>query len=322
VLDHQTAGETVLHHSMLGRWLDGTQPHMRLLRLDHVIDVDDAIPCGFDLERRMDGVGLSAVVASAPDTTVLCIAKRSSTTVRATAATAEALSRLVDHLIARFPEEPPKNDEVPFDMWWSSGPGQSRHRRMLLAPAWQEVAGNYPATTRTHLERLMSAVGPSASGKLILWHGAPGTGKTTAIRALARAWQPWCSADLIADPERFFSDVAYMTAVMASTTSGYEADSWRLIIAEDADEYLRATARHDAGAALGRLLNLTDGLLGQGQNVLVLLTTNEDLGRLHPALTRPGRCLARIEFPRFNPQEAAQWLGEGSNRLFALKWGA
>jgi hypothetical protein len=51
--------------------------------------------------------------------------------------------------------------------------------------------------------------------------------------------------------------------------------------------------------ALSRLLNLTDGLLGQGRKVLVAITTNEDLTRLHPAVVRPGRCLARIECPRY-----------------------
>jgi hypothetical protein len=46
---------------------------------------------------------------------------------------------------------------------------------------------------------------------------------------------------------------------------------------------------------LARLLNLTDGLLGQGLSVIVAITTNEPLQRLHPAVTRPGRCLAEIE---------------------------
>ena len=39
---------------------------------------------------------------------------------------------------------------------------------------------------------------------------------------------------------------------------------------------IRGEAKHTAGQALSRLLNLTDGLLGQGRNVLVGVTTNED----------------------------------------------
>jgi len=30
--------------------------------------------------------------------------------------------------------------------------------------------------------------------------------------------------------------------------------------------------------------------------VIVLVTTNDDLRQLHPAVSRPGRCLAKVEF--------------------------
>ena len=67
-----------------------------------------------------------------------------------------------------------------------------------------------------------------------------------------------------------------------------------MLVLEDCDELIRADAKRGAGQALSRLLNLTDGVVGQGLDVLVCLTTNEDLHRLHPAITRPGRCLAEI----------------------------
>ena len=91
---------------------------------------------------------------------------------------------------------------------------------------------------------------------------------------------------------------------------------WRLLLLEDCDELIRGEAKHTAGQALSRLLNLTDGLLGQGRNVLVGVTTNEDLERLHPAVVRPGRCLARIEVGALTRAEAVGWLGtdEGVGR--------
>lgn len=51
-------------------------------------------------------------------------------------------------------------------------------------------------------------------------------------------------------------------------------------------------------------------MLGQGVNSLILLTTNEPLDALHPALVRPGRALARVGFTRFSSSEGAEWLGE------------
>ena len=52
---------------------------------------------------------------------------------------------------------------------------------------------------------------------------------------------------------------------------------------------------------------MVDGLIGQGLRVLVLVTTNELLRSLHPAVSRPGRCAEQIEFVAFTPEEADEW---------------
>src|SRR6185312_13324881 len=70
---------------------------------------------------------------------------------------------------------------------------------------------------------------------------------------------------------------------------------WRLLILEDCDELIRGEAKSTAGQALSRLLNLT----------------NELLDRLHPAVVRPGRCLAQIEVGPLTMAEAERWLGDG-----------
>jgi hypothetical protein len=99
---------------------------------------------------------------------------------------------------------------------------------------------------------------------------------------------------------------------------------WRLLLLEDCDELIRGEAKATSGQALSRLLNLTDGLLGQGRDVLVAITTNENLASLHPAVIRPGRCLAQIEVGPLSRAEALGWLDrEGADpaRLAASKLG-
>src|SRR5919199_2980337 len=91
---------------------------------------------------------------------------------------------------------------------------------------------------------------------------------------------------------------------------GEDAPQWRLIVIEDADELLRSDAKRESGQSLSRLLNVADGFIGQGVNALILITTNEPLGRLHPAVVRPGRCLAEVEFPPLTGAEAAALLGD------------
>ena len=88
----------------------------------------------------------------------------------------------------------------------------------------------------------------------------------------------------------------------------------RMLILEDCDELIAASAKERSGQGLARLLNLTDGLLGQGRSILVALTTNEPLTQLHPAIVRPGRCIAQIEVGKLSASERWQWLG-GRSRL-------
>ena len=199
--------------------------------------------------------------------------------------------------------------------FWSSGLQEPKSSaRTVTSPSWDEVVPNYARTTGVAVSTLTSMTGlADRSGRLVFWHGAPGTGKTTAVRALSRAWAPWCDTHYVTDPEQLFSNPQYLLEVAGGDEDDDEpTGKWRLIVAEDCDEYLRTDAAQRAGASLGRLLNLCDGILGHGLRVVVLLTTNEDLGGLHPAITRPGRCLSAVEFAPLSPPEAQAWLGPDS----------
>jgi ATPase family associated with various cellular activities (AAA) len=148
---------------------------------------------------------------------------------------------------------------------------------------------------------------PGVGGKFILFHGEPGTGKTNMIKTLAHEWREWCHVQYITDPEAFFGEGSqYLTQVLNRT-----APKWRLLVIEDAAELIRVDAReasHRQG--FSRLLNAVDGLIGQGLNIMVLVTTNEEVGKLHPALTRPGRCASMVEFTSLSREDADVWLNE------------
>jgi hypothetical protein len=200
-------------------------------------------------------------------------------------------------------------------VFWAYGPqGPQQTNRELDVPAWDQIEGNYAAETRVRLTALMDPdFRPGRGGQLILWHGEPGTGKTTAIRALAREWREWAKIHYITDSEKFFGEHAdYMLQVMLGEDhydpKGQKREPWRLLLLEDAGELLQKDAKERTGQALARFLNAVDGLIGQGLRVLTLVTTNEELGSWHPAVARHGRALASVEFKPLSVEEASAWL--------------
>ena len=214
------------------------------------------------------------------------------------------------------------DDRVPVT-FWSLGPhGPEPRLRMIDASPWETIRRNYSASVRENLDATMTAFEPGKGGLLLLWQGPPGTGKTWALRALVSEWLPWAEFHYITDPDAFFVESAsYMIDVLLADSyeaihepsgdiySEDAADKWRVLILEDTGELLSANAKEKYGQGLSRLLNVVDGLIGQGLRVLVLVTTNDELGELNPAVRRPGRCASQVEFVPMTAEEVAEWLG-------------
>jgi hypothetical protein len=239
-----------------------------------------------------------------------------------------------------FPPPDPSSAHKVNVQFWTYGPhGPIPSWREISVPEWSDLEGNYTDSTRSGLELLMRGFQPAHGGQLILWHGEAGTGKTFALRALAWEWRDWCEFHYIVDPDSFFGEHAdYLMSVLTqpgyaempdprmmrhmAMTGGYVAmgdggaeegegsKAWRLLVLEDTGELLTPDAKAVIGQGLSRFLNVVDGLIGQGLRVLVLVTTNEPIKTLHPAVARPGRCAANIEFWPLTAEESSAWFDQ------------
>jgi hypothetical protein len=290
----------------------GTEPFSRTKRLASVRAEATLLPPDVTPDRTATSDGNMATLSSGPGWTLRSVRWRSGGGMVCVTAATDELAESIVELAATGAEAPPapEDETVEIGFWHLTNNGPRRRAMPIEAPHWTDVRANYASDAAGAFDTLMAMSGETPTGKMLLVHGPPGTGKTTALRSLAREWRAWCQLDFVVDPERFFSSTGYLTEVIMGVD---ESDNrWRLLLLEDCDELIRPGAKESSGQALSRLLNLTDGLLGQGRRVLVAITTNEDLSRLHPAVIRPGRCLAQIAVERLPYAEAVAWLGRNA----------
>jgi hypothetical protein len=292
-----------------------------------------------DVLHRVVGDGTEQVLAE-QDGSLFQIALYSGWVhVQVAADDTEQIATTLAGLKERFPPPDPSSSHKVNVQFWTYGPhGPISSYREVSVPEWPDLEANYPEPTRSGLQALMQDFTPAHGGQLILWHGEAGTGKTFALRALAWEWRAWCEFQYIVDPDSFFGEHAdYLMGVLTQPgyaempdprvmrhmmmSGGYvnfgggaEEDgdgaskAWRVLVLEDTGELLTPDAKSIIGQGLSRFLNVVDGLIGQGLRILVLVTTNEPIKTLHPAVARPGRCAANIEFGRLSEAEANAWL--------------
>jgi len=305
VLEQYSELGTFLHLSAL---LERGHKHVVLRELDRHA-ADSVLPERAVVVRTIQGNANRHVLAEVDSALVLLQAWKSDAHIWVSADDEAIGTTIADEIQGRVPRPV---DERRVDVEFSDAHTGSRTLALDVCP-WNEARCRYPAGVRDALDILAGHV-PQLDGgrRLILWHGEPGTGKTSAVRALVHAWRTWADTVVVTDPGALLKEGRYLRRILLDSDND---ERWTLFVLEDAEALLR---KDTGGSAMGKLLNLADGLLGQGLRCLFLITTNEPLGAIHPAIVRPGRCLAQVEFGRLPAGQAAGLLGRPVDRSMTL----
>ena len=112
-------------------------------------------------------------------------------------------------LFTPFKSKNNEEDGVWVRFVYSGGGNVEERKDFIRCPSWSEVRGNYCGQTADAVASLMKLQDPWSRGRLIIWHGDPGTGKTFAIRALMMAWRKQFVFKVITDPEKLAADPGY-----------------------------------------------------------------------------------------------------------------
>jgi hypothetical protein len=261
----------------------------------------------------------------------------------------ETVDEISQTLEGALPVYVPEENKINVNFWSLSAQGMATStRRAIAAPSWDKVEQNYTQDAHEELSRLINTVNGKLprKGQLLLFHGNAGGGKTSFLRALARSWAEWCSISYILDCDKFLHAPEYMNTVMLEDVGKLQAKfdlddfefdlddvveedygrsevpedmRWKLIVLEDCGEVITQDAKSRTGQGLSRILNAVDGLVGQGLPILFLITTNEELKNIHPAMSRYGRCAAQINFAPLSVEESNNWLSSHGVELEVAK---
>jgi len=218
-----------------------------------------------------------------------------------------------------FPPPEPAPDEISINFWSTRHGSAHKRVRRITTQDWKDIEINYSQPTREAVSRVIELTPKDleVNGRIILYHGVTGGGKTNVLKSHARAWFKWCNIHYIMDPQNLFNNPEYLLSVVMDESSddmpiyGEPKAPQKLMnfmIMEDSDKFIQTDAKQEVGQqALSNLLNLSQGLIGQGLGWVILITTNEPIKAINGAILRDMRCLAEIEFGPLTPKEVKVW---------------
>lgn len=158
-------------------------------------------------------------------------------------------------------------------------------------------------------EKIVNSLNKDKSG-LYLFHGPPGTGKSSYVKHL-----------LSGEVKR---KIAYIPVGMINQLVSPDMipllmdNKDIILVIEDAEKALISRESSENSDVVSTILNLTDGFIGNALNISVVATFNVEKEKLDAALLRKGRLRHSYEFKKLTVQQAkrlAKSIGADSSKV-------
>ena len=155
---------------------------------------------------------------------------------------------------------------------------------------------NYNNDFKEVHENIMKNVAEDKSA-LYLFHGEPGTGKSSYIKHLINTVDKKKVIYVPPNMISYFSDPDFISFLTTNCTKS-------LIIIEDAEDALKSREDISHNQAVNNILNFTDGVLGDIFNIQFICTFNCQKHKIDKALLRKGRLTTIYEFEKLKKDKA------------------
>jgi ATPase family protein associated with various cellular activities (AAA) len=190
---------------------------------------------------------------------------------------------------------------------YSSG-GDPSLRNIDLTIPTIDLNINYGKNFSKIHENLLKKLNEKMTG-LYIFHGIPGTGKTSYITYLTSLidrkfiFVPVNQLELIVNP-------SFIQILLDNPNS--------ILVIEDGEKLVINRENNNGESGISTLLNLSDGILGNALKISVIITYNTNREKIDSALLRKGRLLLEHNFNKLTLEES-QLLSDKLGKTIKIK---